>query len=141
VVERLQRFVVPLALLTAAGLLAAWFPFSTLLSQSGQLNATASQIAQLHRENEALAAQNKTLTTKAAIVQLAREDYQLVAPGQRLIQILNSSGANGTSGDPGDQPLKSPANTTGLIPTSPSAPPKTHSNFFGRVLRTLEFWQ
>ena len=139
-----SRLVVPAAVLSAAALIGVWFPFSTLLGQSAQLSATSQQIAAIQHQSRDLSIQQKLLSTTEAEALLAREEYQLVRPGQRLIQILNNnlSGSQAT-GDPGFQPLVSPSNAAGLLPVDPSTPPSTvHSpGLWSRVVRTLEFWR
>jgi hypothetical protein len=139
---RQQRLVVAAAAITAVVLIAAWFPWRTLLGQSAQLNAASQQIASLNAQSRQLAAEQQSLSTTRAETILAREEYQLVEPGQRLIQIL-SDPANGTvAGDPGFQPLVSPSDVKNLVPVQPSAPPPTPANgFWSRVERTLEFWR
>ncbi len=140
-----HRFIVPLAAISAVALIAAWFPFSSLLSQSAQLDATSQQISTIQRESRELAAQHKLLSSNEAIKLLAREQYQLVAPGQRLIQILNNGSAAGSSrtGDPANQPLVAPSDASGLLPTNPSVPARTKpsASFWSRVTRTLQFWR
>ena len=143
--SRGSRLIVPATVLSAGVLIAVWFPFSTLLNQSGQLSAANQQISTIQQESRSLAAQQRALSTTQAETLLAREEYQLVAPGQRLIQILNTSSQNGLStGDPGNQPLVSPTNAAGLLPDNPIAPQtlsKHSSGFWSRVLGTLEFWK
>jgi cell division protein FtsB len=141
---RAARLVVPLALVSALALVAVWFPFSTLLGQSAQLDATTRQIALLHRQSESLDRQRAAMSSKQATTMLAREEYQLVEPGQRIIQVLSGTGAGTGSGDPGDQRLVDPANAAGLLPATPSDPSGAHaarSGFWSRVVRTLEFWR
>ena len=142
----LNRLVVPLAALSAATVIVVSFPFSTLLGQSAQLDATAHQIAVLQSERQSLLTQQKALSTTQAATLLARQEYQLVEPGQRLIQILSNGPSNGaiSTGDPGDAPLVNPSNGTGLLPlnpaaTSPSGTPPP--GLWSRVLRTFEFWR
>ncbi len=136
----------PLALVTAAIMLVGWFPASALWHQQAQLNATSNEIKVVEHQEAILESEAKTVDTKAAATQLAREQYQLVNPGQSLIQVLpgDSNGqVSPNSVDPGFQPLVSPA---GILPsaTSPSTTPSTrHSNngYLSRLVRTLEFWR
>jgi cell division protein FtsB len=142
---RTHRFIVPLTAVSAVALVVTWFPFSSLLSQGAQLDATSQQIGTIQRESRQLAAEHKVLSSNQAIALLAREQYQLVAPGQRLIQILNngSSALTGRTGDPGNQPLVTPSDAAGLLATNPSAPAseKHSAAFWSRVMRTLQFWR
>ncbi len=142
---RTHRFIVPLTAISAVALIAAWFPFSSLLAQSAQLDATTHQISTIERQSQQLAIEHKLLSSNQEITLLAREQYQLVAPGQRLIQILNngSSSLTGRTGDPANQPLVAPSDASGLLVTNPSVPETTkHSTqFWSRVMRTLQFWR
>jgi hypothetical protein len=139
---RQHRLVVAAAAVTAVALIAAWFPWRTLLGQSSQLNSASQQIASLNAQSRQLAAEQLAMSTTRAETILAREEYQLVLPGQRLIQVL-SNPTNGTvAGDPGYQPLVSPSDVRNLVPVQTSAPPTTVPNgFWARVERTLEFWR
>jgi hypothetical protein len=136
----------PLALVTAAIMLAGWFPASALWHQQAQLNATASEIRAVQRQEAILANERKTDDTKAAATQLARAQYQLVNPGQSLIQVLpgDSDGqVSANSVDPGFQPLVSPSSAA-TSPKTSSASTSTHhptSGFVSRLERTLEFWR
>jgi cell division protein FtsL len=138
-----RRLIVPMAVVTAIALIVAWFPLRTMLSQSGQLNAASNQIATLNAQSQQLAAEQRALSTDAAAIVMAREQYQLLEPGQRLIQILSSASSGSLqSGDPGYQPLVSPSNVRDLIPVSATLPPRvTSSDFWSRLERTLEFWR
>ena len=135
---------VPLAIVTAIVIVAGWFPASALWHQQAQIDATSSQISALQRQEQTLQRESKSIDSKAAAVQLAREQYQLVAPGQSLIQVLpeNSSGeVTASSSDPGFQPLVSP--TASAAPTGAKSSSKSgHSvGFVSRLVRTLEFWR
>jgi hypothetical protein len=137
----------PLAIITAAIMLVGWFPASSLWHQQAQLNATASAIKSVERQEAILKSEAKTVDTKAAATQLARAQYQLVSPGQSLIQVLpgDSEGqVSANSVDPGFQPLVSPSSAAapGTTPISPTT--STHHRahgFVSRLVRTLEFWR
>jgi hypothetical protein len=140
----LRRYVVPLVALTAIALIAVWFPFRTLLAQSAQLDSTSHQIAVIEHQRQSLAAQQRVLSTTEAATLLARQEYQLVSPGQRIVQILtNPNSGSMSTGDPGNAPLVAPTSAQGLIPVDPSAPanPPKPAGFWARVTRTLEFWR
>jgi len=133
---------VPLAALTAVIMLVGWFPLTTLWHQQRELNAAAAQIAAVKQQSAALKAESKAADTKAAATELARSQYQLVAPGQSLIQILpgNAKGQLGPdAGDPGFQPLVSPTHAT--LPVTVTTTHHARSGFFTRLVRTLEFWR
>ena len=137
---------VPLALVTAAVMLVGWFPVTAIWHQQSQLNASATQISAIHQQQRALTLQAESIDSKAAATLLAREQYQLVAPGQSLIQVL-PGGASGTlsatTGDPGFQPLVAPSSVSTLV-SPPTAKSSSHhsstSAFLSRLVRTFEFW-
>lgn len=137
---------VPLALVTAAVMLVGWFPISAIWHQQSQLNTTAAQISALRLQQHALTLQADSIESQAAATRLAREQYQLVAPGQSLIQVLPGDGSGTVSqstGDPGLQPLVAPSSVATLVTGPPSVSRPTHSSvraFFSRLVRTLEFW-
>ena len=136
---------VPLALVTAAGILVAWFPFASLWHQQAQLDATASQINVIKQQQQALSLQAKSMSSLAAATMLAREEYQLVAPGQSLIQVLpgdQSGKLSPSSGDPGLQPLVSPLSVTSPVGTGATGTSHARDEgFLSRLVRTLEFWR
>jgi hypothetical protein len=142
-----QRLIVPLAGVTALALLVAWFPLSTLFSQSAQFNATAHQLALLRAEGHELTVEQRSMSSDQAAILLAREEYQLVEPGQRLIQVLSSGHGltDGATGDPGDQPLVTPSTAGENVLGEPSDPSAVtagqSSTLWSRVLGTLEFWR
>jgi hypothetical protein len=134
---------VPLAVVTAAIMLVGWFPLTNLWHQQSQLNTTSAQIKAVQRQEQALATQSKAVDTKAAATELAREQYQLVAPGQSLIQVLpgNASGkVSPSSADPGLQPLVEPSSAA-LPVTPPVSAHHSTKGFLSRLVRTLEFWR
>jgi hypothetical protein len=127
-------------------MLVFWFPASALWHQQSEINATAAQIAAIQKQDQALKLQAKSVSSASSATLLAREQYQLVAPGQSLIQVLPGDGSGMVSqstGDPGLQPLVSPTSVSSLAigPSStPSTPHKASHGFFSRFVRTLEFW-
>lgn len=137
------KWLYPLSIVTAIAMVVAWFPLGTLLHQQGELSATAQQIAVIQREQRALAAQQRTIATKAEATMLARQLYQLVNPGQSLIQVLPGTSlvAGAGGGDPGYQPLVAPSS----VSATPAAPARASSSgwrgFVSRLVRTLEFWR
>jgi Tfp pilus assembly protein FimT len=141
----------PLAVVVAAIMLVGWFPASSLWHQQAQLNSTANEIKAVQRQQAILTNERKTDDTKAAATQLARAQYQLVNPGQSLIQVLpgDSNGqVSANSVDPGFQPLVSPsssssasASSSATSSTSTSTTHKSSKGFVSRLERTLEFWR
>ncbi len=134
-------------MLAAVAIVSVAFPFQTLWRQQVALNAATSQIAQIDRQSASLTQQAKAVSTEAAAIALAREQYQLVLPGQRLIQVLPGNGGGyvaPNSNDPGFQPLVNPG--TSVVPgaadaTSSGAASSGLHGFVSRFVRTLEFWR
>jgi cell division protein FtsB len=124
---------VALAAVIALVILGTSFPWSVLVTQHGQLSSASAQLHALQTENRLLAEQEQQLNSNAEINRLARQDYQMVMPGQTLYDVLPPSGlstsspGDATSGDPGDQPLVAPANAPNMTPDPglPQAPPST----------------
>jgi hypothetical protein len=141
-----NRWVLPLAVMTAIVMLVGWFPLTSIWHQQSELNTTRSQLNAINSQQHALTLQAKSLDSKAAARLLAREQYQLVSPGQSLIQVLPGDGSGDvtqSAGDPGLQPLVSPSSVSMLVTTSPKTTPHhsaTHA-FVSRLVRTLEFWR
>jgi hypothetical protein len=138
---------VPLAVVTAIVMLVGWFPASSIWHQQSELNATTAQINAIQSQQRALTLQAKSIDSTSAAVLLAREQYQLVAPGQSLIQVLPGVGPNNVDqsvGDPGLQPLVAPSSVVSLATTNTSSKSNHHSSakaFLSRLVRTLEFWR
>jgi hypothetical protein len=134
----------PMAVVTALAMLVVWFPFSTLWHQQSALDSTAAQIAAIKSQDHSLSAQAKSVSSKAQAILMAREQYQLVSPGQSLIQVLPGSGGYVTAnaGDPGFQPLAAPVSNAPTGGRSASAVTTRGTNgFIARLVRTLEFWR
>ena len=120
---RRNRIPLALAAVFSLAILGTSFPASALLAQHRQLSAASGQLSALQKENQSLAEQQRQLSSKADIDRLARQDYQLVQPGQTLYDVLPPSGKSTAtppggfgSGDPGDQPLVDPANAPDMSP-------------------------
>jgi len=134
---------VPLAVATAIAVLAGWFPAAALWRQQSEIDQTSAQIQAVLRQEQALSRQARSVDTRAAAMALAREQYQLVSPGQSLIQVLpgDSSGqVSASSADPGLQPLVSPASGAPLV-TAAKPADDSFGHYLSRLVRTLEFWR
>ncbi|HEX4217019.1 MAG TPA: septum formation initiator family protein [Acidimicrobiales bacterium] len=124
---RRRRFILVVSAAFAALVLGTSFPASGLLSEHRQIAATDAALHRLKSENTALAQEKQQLNSKAEIHRLARQDYQLVDPGQTAYNVLppNSQSSKNSSssviGDPGNKPLVAPANAAGMSP-DPGAP-------------------
>ncbi len=118
------------AIVVSAAVLFAWFPAGSLLSQRSTLAGTEAQLAALHKQDAALAQEKKNLSDAGEIERIAREQYQLVSPGQQAYEVLPPSGAAaaGTpySGDPGSDGPVAPSATPELPPGAvTTTPPST----------------
>ncbi|MHB1208144.1 MAG: hypothetical protein ACYC1I_00370 [Acidimicrobiales bacterium] len=135
-----------MAIVTALAMLVVWFPFSALWRQQSALDSTVAQIAAIKAQDHSLSAQAKAVSTKAQEILMAREQYQLVSPGQSLIQVLPGSGGyvSANAGDPGLQPLAAPVSSASNALNAEQSPPvvthNTTNGFLARLLHTLEFW-
>ena len=143
----------------AAIILVAWFPAGALIDQRHTLSSTASTLSHLRAENAALRAESKNLSTPSEIARIARQQFQLIVPGEQAYQVLPPPGTpDGStdpySGDPGSSTPVSPSAAPELPPgavagdQTTAAGTKTHHastaaspGLFGRLLRTLEFWR
>jgi hypothetical protein len=137
----------PLAVVTAVVMLCAWFPLSALWHQQSVIDQTGAQIAALNQQDRALQVQSKSVSSAAQAALLAREQYQLVSPGQSLIQVLPGDSAGqvaANTGDPGFAPLVAPSSITSLSGGTTATRPLKHgasNSFVSRFVRTLEFWR
>jgi hypothetical protein len=114
---RRSRIPVALAAVIALVILGTSFPMTALFSQ----------------QNGLLAEQQRQLNSTSDVDRLARQDYQMVMPGQTLYDVLPPSGLAGataghaTPGDPGSQPLVSPTDAPDMTP-DPSIPSASASS-------------
>jgi cell division protein FtsB len=148
----------------AALVLVAWFPGGPLLQQHAALAATNSALSTLRHQDSALALEQKRLNTPSEIERIARQQYDLVLPGQAAFQVLPPNGpATGADapypGDPGLAAPVSPSGTSelaggGLSVSTPAAAHRDGGRLahtaaaataaggvFSRIVRTLEFWR
>ena len=102
--------------MASAVVLFAWFPAGSLLSQRSDLHGTEAELNALHAQDAALAQEKKNLSDAGEIGRIAREQYQLVSPGQQAYEVLPPSGATaaGTpyAGDPGSDGAGDPVGHT-----------------------------
>jgi cell division protein FtsB len=143
------------AIVVAAVIMVAWFPASSLLHQRTSLSGAQSQLATLHAQDAALAQEAKNLSDSTEIGRIAREQYQLVTPGQQAYEVLQPPGgsAAGTAeaGDPGATAPVTPSAMSELPPggvTTTTAPHAAHATtapgspgLLSRMVHALEFWR
>ena len=163
---RRNRIPVALGAAAAAVVLVTSFPLPVLLGQHRQMSAAAAQLSSIQHQNRLLAEQRLQLNSNAEVRRLARQNYQLVEPGQALYLILPPAGRStpltagaSSAGDPANQPLVAPAQAPNMSPdpglpktyvptstgavgqTSTTAGAKPSGGFWSRVGSTLQFWK
>ena len=152
---RRTRFMLLGALVLSAGILVAWFPAGALYQQRASLAGAHTQLEQLQSQDTALTQERKELSSNAEISRIAREQYQLVNPGQEAFEILPPAGTGAATspyaGDPGNQAPVAPSSSSELTPgTSNVTTPATHktvvhhaasAGLFSRMVHALEFWR
>jgi cell division protein FtsB len=157
---RRSRIMLMAAAVVSAVILFAWFPASALYRQHASLVGASSQLHLLHQEDVALAHERKNLGDSSEISRIAREQYQLVSPGQQAYEVLppSSSATPGApyAGDPAQAAPVAPSAASELPPgaVSAAATPNagTHSSAtthrttssqgaFERMWRALQFWR
>jgi cell division protein FtsB len=158
------------AIVASAVVLFAWFPAGSLLSQRTDLHGTQAELNALQAQDSALAQESKNLSDPGEIGRIARQQYQLVSPGQQSYEVLPPSGATTGStpyaGDPGSDDPVTPSATSELPPggvttttttttepgatpaaghahgaTQPSSTSKSSGGFVSRMVHALEFWR
>ncbi|HWE65934.1 MAG TPA: septum formation initiator family protein [Acidimicrobiales bacterium] len=155
---RSSRLMLVGAVVVSAVILGAWFPAHALLQQHTSLASANAQLTHLHQQDAALAQERKNLSNADEIARIAREQYQLVSPGQQAYEVLPPSGAATPgapyAGDPGTKAPVDPSGSAELPPgavtttTVPAAPGATKSSTathsegaLDRMLHALEFWR
>ncbi len=152
---RRARLILVGAAVLSAAILAGWFPASALLRQRTDLASATTELHQLHGQDAALAQERKNLSSSAEIARIAREQYQLVNPGQSAYQVLPPPGtaAGISASDPGATapvaPSASvelpPGGTAGTATSGGSSQGKSgagsSTSLVSRMLHALEFWR
>jgi cell division protein FtsB len=155
--RRRPRLILLGAIVLSAAIVVAWFPGKALLHQRSSLAAAQAQLATLHAQDAALAHEARQLGSASEIGRIARQQYQLVTPGQQPYEVLPpaSGPSTGTpyAGDPGIgaptapsaaaelPPGTSTTSTTSTAPTTDPSHTPTQSGLLSRMLRSLEFWR
>jgi cell division protein FtsB len=107
-------------LVVCAVLLLAGFPVRTYIDQRNALASTNERLDVLRKGNKELAGRVKELHNDEAVERLAREQYNLVRPGEEAYAILPGPAAPA-------KPKAAPA-------------PQKHQSLLEKVLDKLEFW-
>jgi len=121
---KLRRLIGPLigAAALVAFLVVAVFPTQTYLDQRDSIVAEDAKVRILNAENQKLASRVQQLHTDAEIERLAREQYNLVRPGEQAYAIL--------PGPTDPQPE--------VVPTEP--PPLPARSWWDKAKDALTFW-
>lgn len=120
---RRRGWAVVVALVVVGVLFVAVFPTRTWLGQRQELEATEQRLKVLSAENSELAARVQRLNTDAEIERLAREQYNLVRPGEEAYAILPAP------------PAPRPA------PSTVAGEPEEGEGFWAGVWSTVKFWE
>ena len=102
--RRVRRLVGPV-LVTAlflGVLVVGVFPTRTWLAQRAATSGAEEQLAVLREQNAALEARAELLHSDAEIERLAREQYNLVRPGEEAYAVLPPPDPTGSGGDDDD---------------------------------------
>ncbi len=118
--RRLVRFLVAFLVLLAV-LFLAGFPARTYIDQQRALASTSDRLEVLRKGNKALAARRTELHSDAAVERLAREQYNLVRPGEEAYAILPGPAA--------------------AAPPKPTVAPAHHKAFLAKLVDKLSFWR
>jgi cell division protein FtsB len=162
---RRRRFMLGGGALLSLVILGAWFPANALYHQHSNLASAEAQLNVLHEQDAALAQEQKNLNDSSEISRIAREQYQLVSPGQQAFEVLPKTGSSHAeapySGDPGLSAPVAPSSASILPPgsgttttqpakatrvgartnTSNAHPAAPSPGVAGRMLDALEFWR
>jgi cell division protein FtsB len=161
---RRSRFLLIGGAVLSAAILGAWFPANALYHQHTSLASANAQLSELHQQDAALAQERKNLSDSAEIARIAREQDQLVSPGQQAFEVLPPSGTSKASspyaGDPAltgpvapssaaelppgaETATTQPASTAHAGATSATAKARHAAHprgLLGRIVNSLEFW-
>ena len=161
--RRRSRLILLGSVVISAAVVAAWFPAEALLHQRASLAGAQAQLATLHQQDAALAQEAHNLGDAGEIGRIAREEYQLVSPGQQAYEVLPPAGAASASasggtpyaGDPGVSAPSAPSAAAELPPGTPTTSTKTTATttttapshaahrpgLLSRMAHSLEFWR
>lgn len=120
--RRLWPLLASLAII--AFLFAVVLPTRTFLSQRHEMAAEEAKVRVLTRENQRLASRVSQLHTDSEIERIAREQYNLVRPGEEAYAIL-----------PGPADADADAEVSAAQPAAETAGP-----WWQRVWESLDFW-
>ena len=133
---RLRRLVWPtlVSALFLVVLFAAVFPTRTFLAQRASISRAEEQLDVLEEQNAALEARADQLRDDAEIERLAREQYNLVRPGEEAYALLPA---------PTPPPTAAPTEDAGAAPAEvvgPPAPVEDDRNVVQRAWDAVLSW-
>jgi len=156
---RRARLLVAGAVAVSVLVLVAWFPASALYHQHRELASSSAQLSQLDQQNHALLQEKERLASTSEVARIARQQYQLVSPGQQAYEVLPPNGSGGSAAYPGDPGLQSPVTPSVASELPPGALPTPAGSSRGtgashgrtrsaarpglaeRIVQALEFWR
>jgi cell division protein FtsB len=151
---RHSRLLLAGAIVLSAAIIGAWFPFGALLDQRSTLKGDQSELTALRSQDSALSQEQKNLSQSGEIDRIARQQYQLVSPGQQIYEVLpppgSTTGGSASQGAAGAPVAPSAAaelppggvTTTTVAHSVHKAETQTRSNgLVSRMLHALEFWR
>jgi hypothetical protein len=101
-------------------ILAAWFPASALYHQHRALESVSGKLTRVTEADRALQKERRLLSSATEVARIARQQYQLVEPGQQAYEVLPANGSTRVSseyaGDPGTQDPVTPSAAAELPP-------------------------
>lgn len=120
-IMRRRAVVAVLGLVTVGVLLFTVFPTRTYLQQRQDIRTAEQQLKLLKKANTDLTARANKLQTPEEVERIAREQYNMVKPGEQAFGLL---------------PSAQPAETTESSSTNAASKPSTWS----RVVNSITFW-
>jgi hypothetical protein len=168
--HRRARTLLGAAIVLAALILLTSFPLAGVLAQRSALSSTAHELTAVQADNASLGRQASLLAAPSTLNGLARHEFGFVPKGQRAYNVLPSSSPSGSSASGSLGPDQVPLNGPPVVPGSlrsqalvgvvaPAAgagtprladgtgtgaagsrPHGEPRSYWGRVVRSLEFW-
>jgi cell division protein FtsB len=106
------------------------FPTRTYFSQRQNLHTAQERVRVLSDQNKQLASRVQKLNTDAEIERIAREQYDLVRPGEEAYAIL-----------PAPQAAPPATGAAGAQAAAPAPPPKHRSGLVAQIWSHIAFWK
>lgn len=126
-----------LAVISVGVVVVGVFPTRTWMAQRESVKAEEARVAVLSTENARLAARVDELHTDAEVERLAREQYNMVRPGEEAYAILP---APETAAGRGDEASPGPAGAAAPTPIANVRSEADHRPAWRKVVDLLTFW-